>query len=57
MDMTTLPMCRCGSGPVAVKTSRTENNPGHKFLCCPNKKKVVTNLLYVYFLFNYCVNY
>ena len=50
MDLN-LPMCECGAGHVVLKTSHTTNNPEHKFLCCPNGKKVITNFCAMFMFF------
>ena len=57
MALVDAPMCDCGAGPALMKTSRTDNNPGRKFYCCPNEQKVLTNFLQCLFFYviNYCV--
>ena len=43
MDLN-LSLCECGAGPNLMKTLHTTKNPRRKFLCCPNRTKVVINL-------------
>ena len=45
MASNTLPLCDCGTGTVVMRTSRTDRNPGRKFFCCPNSRKVVSIFL------------
>lgn len=41
--------CRCGEEAV-IKTSRTENNPGRLFHCCPYGSEEVTTVVYFIFI-------
>ena len=39
--------CPCGVGPCLVKVSHKKKNPGRQFLNCPDKKKVINDMLYI----------
>ena len=45
MASNTFPLCDYGIANAVMRMSCIDRNPGHKFFCCPNSRKVVSIFL------------